>query len=172
MKKILGIALTALIAVSLLGPANAAAKKQEVDGSVALPAPYTDDTGCYAGLQRRLAILTMEQVNGVIGYHFDVDKTTWNKPFNLTVTDSQNDADLDIYYYLAPFGTPDVVVNDPLNAGAPPTVSFNTREPGGETGIVPKTAQKVIVCMYGGQLGAGAGASFHYEAGKGVKAPK
>ena len=173
MKKLAALALGGLVAASLVPNATAAApKKQELSGSIALPAPYTDNTGCYAGLQRRVAILTQEQVNGVIGYHFDVDPSTIGKPFVLEVTGGQQHVDLDINFYYE-FGTVDDVTGDPQNAGSPVNYGFNTREAGGESGIVPKgDYTKAIVCMYGGDQGAGAGATFTYTAGKGVKAAK
>lgn len=164
MKKVITIALASLVAASLLAPASAAApKKQTVEGTVAIPLPYTDDSGCYAGIHRRMAIVTQEMVNGVGGFHFDVDKATWNGKFKLEPTGGQGDVDLDIYFY-QDFGTVEDVAGDPLNAGSPVSVSFNTREPGGEAGQVPPEMNKVIVCMYAGQQGAGAGASFLYEA--------
>ena len=55
MKKSIVLALSAALISSLLHPATAAGKKQVVEGSIALPAPYTDDTGCYA-------VLTGEEV--------------------------------------------------------------------------------------------------------------
>ena len=173
MKKIVTLGLTALLAGSLLPSSATAAKakQQKVSGSIALPAPFTDNTGCYAGLHRRFAIVTQEQVNGVIGYHFDLDPATLGKPFVLEATGGQGTVDLDIVFYYE-FGTIEDVVGDPLNAGAPVSTSFNTREPGGESGIVPKGEYtKAIVCMYGGDMGAGAGATFEYTAGKGVKLP-
>ena len=173
MKKIATIAMGALLAGSLVpGSATAAkAKQQQVSGTIALPAPFTDDTGCFAGLQRRVAILTQEQVNGVVGYHFDVDPATIGKPFVLEVTGGQGDVDLDITFYYE-FGTVDDVTGDPTNAGSPVSASFGTREPGGESGVIPKgDYTKAIVCVYGGQQGAGAAATFDYTAGKGVKLP-
>ena len=173
MKKIVTLGLTALLAGSLL-PASATAakpKQQKVSGSVALPAPFTDDTGCFAGLHRRMAILTQEQVNGVVGYHFDVDPATIGKPFVLEVTGGQGDVDMDILFYYE-FGTVDDVISDPQGAGAPVSSGFQTREPGGESGIIPKgDYTKAIVCVYGGAQGAGAAATFDYTAGKGVKLP-
>lgn len=175
MKKLLTVVFAGLLVLSLI-PGSAGAqgkgKKQEVEGGIVLPAPFLDDSGCYAGLHRRGAIMTNDNNNGVIGYHFDVEKSTWNKPFVLEATGGQGHVDLDIYFYLSDFGTPDDVVSDPGGAGAPPTVSFNTREAGGEADRVPKEAQRVIVCMYGGGQGAGFGAEFTYTAGKGVKIPK
>jgi hypothetical protein len=113
----------------------------------------------------------MGTANGIIGYEFDVDPATWNKPFVLEATGGQGNVDLDIYFY-SEFGTVDDVVNDPTNAGSPYTVQYNTRAPGGEAAIVPKDMNKVIVCLYGGAQGAGGGATFDYAAGKGVKLPK
>lgn len=173
MKKIVTLGLAGLLAGSLIpGSATAAKpKQQKVSGSVALPAPYTDDTGCYAGIHRRMAILSQEQVNGVVGYHFDVDPSTIGKPFVLEVTGGQGDVDLDITYYYE-FGTVDDITGDPVNAGAPLSYSFGTREPGGESGVIPKGDwTKAIVCVYGGQQGGGAAATFDYTAGKGVKLP-
>ena len=173
MKKLISLGAAALIALALVPGSAVAAKgkKQEVEGSVAFPAPYTDDSGCYAGLHRRLSILSMGQANGIIGYEFDVDPATWKKNFVLEPTGGQGDVDLDIYFY-SEFGTVDDVVNDPTNAGSPYTIQFNTRAPGGEADKVPADMNKVIVCMYGGAQGGGAGASFTYTAGKGVKIPK
>lgn len=174
MKKIVTLGAAAVLAGSLLpGSATAAKPKpQEVSGSVALPAPFTDDTGCFAGLQRRVAIVSQEQVNGVIGYHFDVDPSTIGKPFVLEATGGQGDVDLDITFYYE-FGTIEDVTGDPQNAGSPVNYSFASREPGGESGVIPKgDYTKAIVCVYGGQQGAGAAATFDYIAGKGVKLPK
>ena len=176
MKKILILMMTAVLALTVVQGAAIAGKKkkatkQSVDGSVAAPAPYTDNTGCYAGLHRRMAIASQEQAKGAIGDNFDVDPGTIGKPFTLDVTGGQGDVDLDIYFY-EKFGTVDDVAGDPVNAGAPYTLSFNTREAGGEYGIVPENVTKVIVCMYGGpEPTLGLGATFHYEAGKGVKLP-
>lgn len=170
MKKLIAIGVAALLALPLVASTAQAGKKpkkpvQTETGTVVAPAPYTDDSGCYAGLHRRGAILTMGNNNGPIGHHFAVDPKTWNKPFNLEVTSTAvGDADLDIYFYLADLGTPQQVAEDPLNAGSPPTISFNTREAGGETGKVPPQAQHVIVCQYSGAAGQSAGAEFLYNA--------
>ena len=172
MKKLVTLALGGLVAASLVPNATAAAPPpQSVSGSIALPAPFTDNTGCFAGLHRRFAIVTQEQVNGVFGYHFDLDPATLGKPFVLEVTGGQGTVDMDINFYYE-FGTVEDVVNDPQGAGAPVSSTFATREPGGESGIVPKgDYTKAIVCVYGGDQGAGAAATFEYTAGKGVKLP-
>ena len=163
MKKLVGVAVAAIMAASAF-PAAAGPAKQTVEGTVVAPLPFTDDSGCFAGVHRRMAILTQEQVNGVGGYHFDVDPATYNGKFKLEPTGGVvGDIDLDIYFY-EEFGTVEQVVGDPQAAGNPFTVQFNTREPGGESGLVPPDTTKVIVCMYGGQQYVGAGATFTYEA--------
>ena len=172
MKKVIALGLGALMAASMLGQASAAGPTQTEEGSVAVPLPYTDDSGCYAGIHRRMAIVTQEMVNGVGGYHFNVDPATYGGKFKLEATGGAvGDVDLDIYFYQK-FGTVEDVAGDPLNAGSPVTVQFNTREPGGEVGVVPADTTKVIVCMYGGQMGAGAGATFTYEASAPAKKKK
>lgn len=172
MKKILSLAVVALVALSLLGGAAVAKKKmgkmQMVDGTVAMMLPFPQDTStCYAGIHRRLAIVSGEQVNGDVGYHFDVDPATAGKPFDLAVTGGQGDVNLDITFYMK-FGTTDDVTGDPVNAGSPVTVDYATNAPGGEHGTVPTGGfTKAIVCMT-----QGADASFHYMAGAGVKPAK
>ena len=162
MKKLVSLA-TSLVAAAALVTAPgavAAPKQQTVEGSVALRAPFTDLASCYAGLHRRMAVVSQEQVNGVVGYHFDLDPATINKPFKLEVTGGQGAVDLDITFY-SEFGTVEQATD---TSYAPYNVSFGEREPGGEKGIVPKETAKAIVCMFDG-----AGASFKYTAGKGVK---
>ena len=164
MKKILTLSVAGVLAASLLAPsAQAKAPKQTVEGMIALPAPYTDDTGCFAGLHRRGAILSQENNNGLIGWHFDVDPATQNKKFVLEAT-GQGTVDVDILFYQE-FGTVNDVVEDPGGAGAPASITFATRAAGGEKGKVPKGFGKAIICMYGGAQGAGVGANFTYTAG-------
>ena len=177
MKKVMALCLTAMLAASLVaGNATAAKKKkkkpfvQTQEGSIALPAPfYNDLTSCYAGLHRRSDTATQGQENGVTGYHFDVDKRTWNKPFNLTVLGAEGPADLDIYFY-SYYPTIQEWPNDPANAGGPVSIDYTTRKPGGEKGKVPAKTKKVIVCLYGGDPGTGVtyatNAEFKYVAGK------
>lgn len=154
-------------------PASATAQKkkkkrpppQEVEGSIPLPAPFIDDSGCYAGLHRRLQLLTGENANGIIGFHFDVEDRTWNQNFVLEATGGSGDVDLDIYFYkdFGQAGNPDdPLMNDVIS------VSHNTRGSKYETGKVPEEMNKVIVCMMAG----GSNATFTYTAGKGVKIPK
>lgn len=173
MRKLIALGLSAVIAGALLvGPADAKPKQQSVSGTIAAPAPYTDDSGCYAGITRRIAILTGEAAgSGAVGYFFNVDPATANKPFNLEVTSPVAQPDVDITFYQK-FGTIDDVTGDPLNAGSPATVDFNERTPGGEHGIVPKGYPKAIICMYAGDQGGSAAASFTYTAGAGVKPTK
>ena len=165
MRKKIAILIAAALGLGLLpGSAGAGAPKQTVEGMIALPAPYTDDSGCFAGLHRRGAIVSQENNNGIIGWHFDVDPKTWNKKFVLEPSGGFGTVDMDILFYQE-FGTVEDVVNDPGGAGAPASISFATREAGGEAGKVPKTFTKAIICIYSGALYQGGGANFTYTAG-------
>ena len=159
MRKLIAVAATALVALSLVpGSAVAGKKKQVVDGSIAMMAPWAGETlaTCYSGGHRRMAVATQEQVNGIIGYHFDVDPATVGKKFKLEVTGGQADVDLDITFYTE-FGTIEQATD---TAYAPPNYSYEERAAGGEAGKVPPGMKKAIVCMQNG-----AGASFTYTAG-------
>lgn len=174
MKKLAAVLSAGFVVVALIGaPISAAPKKQQkVEGSVLLPTPFTDDSGCFAGLHRRGQAVAQGLANGVLGYNFEVDKATWKKPFTLEVTGGQSHVDLDIYFYLGPLTTLNDFVSQGGDPAPPATVQYNTREAGGEADIVPEAAENVIVCMYGGGQGAGFAADFVYTAGKGVKKPK
>jgi hypothetical protein len=173
MRKFAMLGIIGALALGLLPSAAAGgAKQQKVEGSIALPAPYTDDSGCFAGVHRRVQAITMGNAQGVTGYNFEVDKATWNKNFVLEATGGQGRVDLDITFYLGELTKLEDFVEQGGDPATPATVAFNTREPGGEAGKVPELAENVIVCLYGGQQGAGGGATFTYTAGKGVKPPK
>lgn len=171
MKKAFAIVAVAALAASAFSGSAVAAKKkakpvkQEVSGHIISQAPPADHTsnptGCYAGAHRRLAVAAdeAEQSNGIIGYHFNVDKRTWGKKFRLAnVTEG---VDIDIYYY-AEFGTREQVFGD--TAYAPASVIFTERDTDGEAGKVPAKMNKAIVCMKSGMQ-----ADFVYTAGTGVK---
>ena len=168
MKKIITALLAAVLVVPLLAvTAEAGKPKQEVEGSILLPAPFAQDTfqGCWGGLHRRLTTPSNGAVGqGVFGYHFDVDKKSWNKKFTLEVTGGEGDVDLDLFLYSH---VPPVTEwpNDAVNAGTPVSVDYTTREPGGESGIVPKGTVYAIVCMYAGPSHQGFDATFTYTAG-------
>lgn len=175
MKKFIALGAAGLLAISLVGGSATAAKKkkrfkQTQEGSIVLPAPFAQDQSkCYAGLHRRSDTATQGQENGVTGYHFDIDKRTWNKPFRLDVTGAEGDADLDIYFY-SHYPSIDEWPNDPGNAGAPVSVDFINRKAGGEKGKVPARTTKAVVCLYAGDPGTGptyaTNAAFKYVAGK------
>jgi len=160
-KLVVAAACAAALVASLVPQASAAAKQQKVEGSIAMMAPFFGDlNSCYAGGHRRIAVLSQGHVNGVVGYHFDIDPATWNKNFKLEVTGGQGDVDLDMTFYTE-FGT----VEQATDTGyAPANISFEEREPGGESGKVPAEMNKAIVCMWNGM-----DAEFTYTAGKGVK---
>ena len=159
MRKATGIILAGLLALSLIPGAATAGGAQHVDGSIAMMAPFSSTEGvaisCYSGLHRRINVVAQGHVNGVVGYHFDVDKKTWGGKFKLDVTGGQGDVDLDITYY-PEFGTVEQAADTTY---APPTVAYEERGPGGEAGVVPKGMNKAIVCMY-----QGAAAEFSYHA--------
>jgi hypothetical protein len=166
MKKLTTLVALGLVASTALSGAAVAGKKpkgvrQDVSGTIAMQAPPSDATdnpnGCYSGVHRRMAIATQEQVNGVVGYHFDVDPGTWGKKFRLTPGSA---VDIDITFY-SEFGT----VEQATDTGfAPYNTGFEERNNDGEFGVVPKDMTKVIVCMKAGQ-----NATFTYSAGAGVK---
>ena len=165
MKKLVSLVAVGLIASTALSGAAVAGKKkgvrQDVTGNIALQAPPADATdnpnGCYSGVHRRIAVVSQEQVNGVVGFHFDVDPGTWNKKFRLTPGSA---VDLDITFYDG-FGTVEQVTE---TSYAPYNLGFETRDNEGEAGIVPENTTKVIICMKTGQ-----DADFTYSAGAGVK---
>lgn len=175
MRKLIGIAVSGLLAISMLGaPATAGkAKQQHVEGTIALPAVFAQGTfsGCWGGLTRRLTQGTGEDAspaNGAFGYRFKVDKATWNKPFKLEATGGTGTIDFDIFLYMV-MPPVEATIDDPVNGGTPVSVDFATREEGGEAGIVPKGTTDAIVCLYAGPEYQGLNASFMYMAGKGVK---
>ena len=170
MKKILVLAITGLMAATIATSATAAPKQQSVEGTIALPAPFTDNTGCFAGVHRRAHAFGGDAINGVIGYSFAVDKATQKKPFKLDVSGGQGSVvDMDITFYLGPLTTAQDFIDQGGDPAAPASVSFATRGAGGEKGLVPEGAENAIICIYGGDQGVGAGADFAYLAGKGVK---
>jgi len=166
MKKIVLLVALCVMAAALVPASAIAGKKkgvrQEVAGHIALQAPPADATddpnGCYAGVHRRIAVATQEQVNGVVGFHFEVDPGTWNKKFRLTPVTA--DIDIDILFY-SEFGTVEQATD---TAYAPYNVDFMTRDTDGEFGKVPADMTRGLVCMK-----VGNNADFTYEAGAGVK---
>ena len=166
MKKIIVLVALCVAAAALIPGSAVAGKKkavrQEVAGHIASQAPPAEGTnnpaGCFSGVHRRMAVATQEQVNGVVGFHFDVDPGTWNKKFRLTSVTA--DVDIDITYY-AEFGTIEQAAD---NTYAPYALGFEERNTDGEAGIVPPDVTKAIVCMK-----VGMNADFTYEAGAGVK---
>ncbi|MGH2805868.1 MAG: hypothetical protein ACRDKT_01205 [Actinomycetota bacterium] len=167
MKKTIALILASALAFAFVPSTAGAAKKpvQTEEGMVLLPLPFTDDSGCYAGVWRRAHAFTGDAARGLIGWNFEIDKKTWNKKFNLKVSGGQGYVDMDIYFYLGPLTTPGDFVEQGGDPAAPAAVSYNTREAGGEKGTVPKGAENVILCLYGGAQGTGGGANFVYTAG-------
>lgn len=167
MRKLIGIGLASVIALSLVGaPATARVAPQKEEGSIIFPAPFAQGTfdGCWGGLTRRTGTATSDATNGLFGYHFAIDKATWNKKFVLKATGGEGSVDLDLFLYTF-YPGPEETPNDPVNGGTPVSVDYQTRKAGGEKGIVPQGATDAIVCMYGGPEGQGFNATFTYTAG-------
>ena len=123
------------------------------------PSDATDNPdGCYSGVHRRLAVLSQEQINGIVGFHFDVDPATWGKKFRLTPDTAG--VDLDITFY-SEFGTMEQAAEPSF---APANLGFEARNDKGEAGKIPADMTKAIVCMKTGQ-----DADFTYTGGAGVK---
>jgi hypothetical protein len=158
MKKLIALAVTGLLAVA---PASAlAAKKgvrQEMQGEITAPTPYPADGTCFSRLARTTNLASSGAVNGPVGFTFDIDPRTAGKKFQLHVTGGSDDVDMDLVYY-ASLGS----LDDPNTA--PAFQAYETRETGGEAGVVPPGMTKAVVCMAAGSQGA-----FHYMAGKGIK---
>jgi hypothetical protein len=167
MKKSFALVLAALTVFALVPTSAGAAKKpkQTEEGMVLLPLPYTDDSSCYAGVWRRAHMATGDAGRGLIGWNFEVNKKTWNKKFKLEVSGGQGYVDMDITFYLGPLTSVNDVVEQQADPAPPASVSYATREAGGESGTVPKGAENVIICSYGGAQGTGGGGNFVYTAG-------
>lgn len=157
MKKLLILTLIAGLALTPAAQAGKKKKKaahQHVEASIALPQPYAADGTCIYRAQRALVSTAGYEVNGFVGYTFDVDEKTAGKPFKLEVSDG---AGMDISFY-SELGDP----SDPTTA--PANMSYETAGPGGEEGKVPPGFPLAFVCMT-----EGSDATFSYTAGKGVK---
>ena len=164
MRKLVSLVLAGVVLAALPGAAVAGGKgvHQHVEGHIAMQAPPSDATdnpdGCYSGVHRRLAVLSQEQINGVVGFHFDVDPATWGKKFRLTPDTAG--VDIDITFY-SEFGTLEQATDTSF---APANFGFETRSDKGEAGKIPADMTKAIVCMKAGQ-----NADFTYTGGAGVK---
>jgi hypothetical protein len=178
MRKLVCVALAASLVLAL-APSTATANRhrrpppQEEQGTIFMPSPFPFDLGaCFAGLHRRLLLLTQGNNQGWFGYHFEIEEHTWKRNFVLEATGGSGYVDLDLYFYLDDFGGPENFLDDPVNASPPPSQDFTTREEGGEAGKVPEGAKHAIVCLYGGDQGFGYNAEFEYRAGRGVRLPR
>ena len=130
-----------------------AAQSADAEGNL-FTGPNTEDTPAVVEATAFKNGIVIAQVNEIVGYTFDVDPKTFNKPFKLEV---DGGAGMDISFY-ADLGD----ITDPTTA--PANVPFATAGPGGESGLVPKGYPIAFVCMT-----EGAEAAFTYTAGKGVK---
>ena len=162
MKRLITLALVATLVASIAPlTAQAAPAGQSEEGTVMLPGPGPNGEttgGCWTGWARRFWIFTGGATAGPFGSMFEIDKKTWNKKFKLDVTSgAAGTEDLDMTFYADPG---EVDPNDPAQqAGIVETGSYLTREPGGETGTVPKGSTLVLICL---AIGSGANAGWSY----------
>ncbi|MDQ3646906.1 MAG: hypothetical protein M3345_08250 [Actinomycetota bacterium] len=179
MRKIMALVLAGLLVGSFMSTGAVAGKKkkvtQTVEGHILFPAGHPANAeGCFAGLHRRLLILSQgsEGIQGLVGYNWDVDPKTWGKKFKLETSGGVGTVDFDLYYY-AEYGTADPNGADPVNFSPGASAEFTTREAGGEAGVVPTGMNHAITCIYANNAAsgpqAGGNADFVYTAGDKVK---
>ncbi len=163
MKRLITLVLAAALvaALSPLGAEAAPVGPQKQTGTVELPGPGPNGEvtgGCWTGYERRSYIFSGGALSSPFGDIFEIDKATWGGKFKLEVTSGGTGTeDLDMTFYAEP-GTVDPV-NDPAQQGGiVETGSYLTREPGGETGMVPPNSNLVLIC-----LGVGSGYNAEYE---------
>ncbi len=151
MKRVIAVSVAALLLGGAVPATAGQAKKtkQTQEGSVAIPAQFADGS-CFFGLHRRLNLVAQRQAQGIVGFDFDVDPKTGGGKFKLVPSDESADLDISFYQGLGDLSDP---------AGVPANIPFETREPGGESGVVPPGYPIAIVCMV-----SGANVDFTYTA--------
>ncbi|HVF52385.1 MAG TPA: hypothetical protein VNC78_02135 [Actinomycetota bacterium] len=159
MRRIMAVGLS--LGLLLAGPSatSAGEPKQSETGTVVLPTPHPQAPAeCFAGYHRRANYFAQEQLNSVVGHHFNVDEATWGGKFVLEPTGGQGTIDLDIVFFVD-FKT------DPADpTGGPLSATIANRAAGGEKGIVPEGMTKAVVCLWSGDQYQGAAATFSYDA--------
>lgn len=156
------LALSLITALAPLG-AQAAPGPQKEEGSVLLPGPGPNGEttgGCWTGWGRRFWIFSQGATAGPFGYMIPIDQSTWGGKFKLEVTSGgAGTEDLDMTFYANP-GQIDPA--DPaMQGGIQESGAYLTRQPGGEAGTVPPTAELALVCL---AIGTGFNAEFIYTA--------
>ena len=157
---IAGAALLATLAPT--GATGAPEQPQKHEGTVMGPSPGPNGEttgGCWTGWPRRFYIFTDGAVKETpFGSMFEIDESTWNGQFKLEVTGGgTGQEDLDLTFYADP-GQPDPA--DPAQQGGiVETGSYLSREPGGESGLIPETTTVALVCM---DLDSGYNATYEY----------
>lgn len=160
MRKVVALALAAVVVTGAVSGSAVAAKKkkkpvmQHVEGTVAFPQPGGALGNCNYRPQRSAMGASNEAFpNGVVGYTFYVDPKTAGQPFKLEVEGGTGDVDLDIVFY-SDYGDPSDPTTAPANTG------YENIGPGGEEGTVPPGYPLAFVCM-----AMGGNASFMYMTG-------
>lgn len=144
------------------------AAQQEESGTVFLPGIGPNaGQGCWAGLARRAYIFSQGSTSGPFGSVIEVDEATWNGKFKLEVTSgARGTEDLDATFYID-MGSLDPA--DPAQQTVSEAAVYQTREPGGEAGIVPEGSKHALFCLV---IESGANAGWTYEAAPPKKAKK
>ncbi len=153
MKRVIAVSVAALLLGGAVPATAGKAKKktkQTQEGSIAVAAPFAPSGSCFFGLHRRLNLVAQRQAQGIVGFDFDVDPKTAGGKFKLVPSDESADLDISFYQGLGDLSDP---------AGVPANIPFETREPGGESGVVPPGYPIAIVCMV-----SGANVDFTYTA--------
>ena len=157
MKKLLALAASAAMMLSIVGGIATAGKKkavhQHVEASISIPQGGNAAATCVYRVHRTFMLNGVDQANGLFGYTFMVDPGTVGKKFTL---EAGAGIGMDISFYMD-LGDADPTV-------APANIAFEDIGVGGESGTVPDGYPYAMVCMTDGANG-----SFVYKAGKGVK---
>lgn len=136
-RTLVALSLATVVAVPLTAGASTGTTPgkdvQTITGSVLVPNP-TKEAPVVVTRHSRSAGLLGPETNGVVGWYFPVDRSTWGGEFALTTTTAG--ADLDIIFYTDP-GT--------LNAAPAAAAEFIGTDGDGESGIVPTGAVSAVL---------------------------
>lgn len=109
---------------------------QSYAGSFVAPTRFTDGTGGWPGLGRKV-YLAAEAADGVIADVFPVDQRAWGGAFQLTdVADATGSGNLDVFFYGHLASVAD---------GTPETLSEHQTADRGEKGFVPAGTRFAVV---------------------------
>lgn len=164
-----GLVVSALAVAALVAPATAKVGGQKEEGTILLPSPSPNaGEGCWQGWPRRFYMFSQGATSGPFGSVIEIDPKTWNGKFKLEVAGGATGAeDIDIHFFVD-LGTLDPV-NDPAQQTTQQSQSYQTREAGGETGLVAPETKHAIICLV---PGTGFETDWTYKAAPPKKAKK